>query len=233
MRPEIEKGKNVYRIFIVEDDQTIAALMAEALGRWGFDAVCAQDFSEVLAEFRACAPHLVVLDISLPFYNGYYWCEKIRRESKVPVVFVSSHTDNMDQVMAMNMGADDFIVKPFSTEVLIAKISALLRRVYSYTQQQPALEACGALLENDGTLRFAEKTIELSKNEHRILKTLFERKNSVVSRQTIMQALWNSDSFIDDNTLTVNINRLRRKLEQAGLTDLIQTKKGEGYMVHD
>ncbi len=223
----------MYRIFLVEDDKTIAGLMRDSLLRWGFEASCAADFSDVLNEFRACAPHLVLLDISLPFYNGYYWCEQIRKESKVPVVFVSSHTDNMDLVMAMNMGGDDYIAKPFSTDVLVAKINALLRRVYSYTDERPALEARGTLLGADGALQFAGARIDLSKNEQRILRTLFEHKNEVVPRERIMRALWDSESFIDDNTLTVNINRLRRKLEEAGLPGLILTKKGEGYLVRD
>jgi DNA-binding response OmpR family regulator len=223
----------MYKIFIVEDDESIATLIREYLERWGFEAACARDFMKITEEIRAFSPHLVIIDISLPFFNGYYWCEQLRRESKVPVIFVSSHAQNMDIVMAMNVGADDYIFKPFSLDVLLAKINALLRRVYSYNDKSLALEARGALLGGDGMLALHGAKIELTKNEYRILKMLLENKNTIVSRETIMRALWDSESFIDDNTLTVNVNRLRKKLEQAGLADFIATKKGEGYMVCD
>jgi DNA-binding response OmpR family regulator len=223
----------MYKIFIVEDDESIATLIREYLERWGFEAACARDFMKITEEIRSFSPHLVIIDISLPFFNGYYWCEQLRRESKVPVIFVSSHAQNMDIVMAMNVGADDYIFKPFSLDVLLAKINALLRRVYSYNDKSLALEARGALLGGDGMLALHGAKIELTKNEYRILKMLLENKNTIVSRETIMRALWDSESFIDDNTLTVNVNRLRKKLEQAGLADFIATKKGEGYMVCD
>jgi len=223
----------VYQIFIVEDDPTIAKLMGRVLEKWGFAVACVSDFSAVLSEFRATAPHLVVMDISLPFYDGYYWCEQIRRESKVPILFVSSHTDSMDAIMAVNLGGDDYITKPFAPELLTAKINALLRRAYSYTAEPPALEAHGALLAADGTLTYNGKKIELSKNEFRILKILMERKNQIVTRETLIKALWESEDFIDDNTLTVNVNRMRKKLSESGLDDLISTRKGEGYLIHD
>jgi len=223
----------VYQIFIVEDDPTIAKLMGRVLEKWGFSVCCVSDFSAVLTEFRTASPHLVVMDVSLPYYDGYYWCEQIRRESKVPILFVSSHTDNMDAIMAVNMGGDDYITKPFAPELLTAKINALLRRAYSYTAEPPVLEARGALLAADGTLSYDGQKIELSKNEFRILKILIEHKNQIVTRETLIKALWESEDFIDDNTLTVNVNRMRKKLSDNGLDDLITTRKGEGYLIHD
>ena len=223
----------MYQIFIVEDDPTIAKLMGRVLEKWGFAVACVSDFSAVLSEFRVAAPHLVLMDVSLPFYDGYYWCEQIRRESKVPILFVSSHTDHMDAIMAVNLGGDDYITKPFAPELLTAKINALLRRAYSYTAEPPALEAHGALLAADGTLTYNGKKIELSKNEFRILKILMEHKNQIVSRETLIKALWESEDFIDDNTLTVNVNRMRKKLSESGLDDLVSTRKGEGYLIHD
>ena len=224
----------MYRILIVEDDATIASLVRENLEKWGFGARCVTDFERVEAEFAAYAPHLVLMDVSLPCYNGYYWCAQLRKRSKAPILFLSSHSENMDIVMAVNMGGDDYIAKPFSVDVLIAKINALLRRCYSYTDEISVMECRGALLDpGAGTLQFDGKTVELTKNELRILRSLFESKNRVVPRDAIMKALWNSDCFVDDNTLTVNVNRLRAKLAEAGLDDLIVTRKGEGYMVHD
>jgi len=223
----------VYQIFIVEDDPTIAKLMGRVLEKWGFSVCCVSDFSAVLTEFRTASPHLVVMDVSLPYYDGYYWCEQIRRESKVPILFVSSHTDDMDAIMAVNLGGDDYITKPFAPELLTAKINALLRRAYSYTAEPPVLEACGALLASDGTLSYDGQKIELSKNEFRILKILMEHKNQIVTREVLIKALWESEDFIDDNTLTVNVNRMRKKLSESGLDDLISTRKGEGYLIHD
>ncbi len=224
----------MYRILIVEDDETIASLVQKNLEKWGFEAKCAVDFEHIDAEFAAYAPHLVLLDVSLPCFNGFYWCAELRKRTKAPILFLSSHSENMDIVMAVNIGADDYITKPFSVDVLVAKVNALLRRSYSYTDEVSALECRGALLDlGAGNLLFKEQTLALTKNELRILRSLFERKNTVVSREEIMKALWNSDCFVDDNTLTVNVNRLRAKLAGAGLDDLIVTKKGEGYMVHD
>lgn len=227
----------MYKIYIVEDDVTISTLLRENLEKWGFEAHCCEDFEGVSGEFDRLQPSLVLLDISLPSYNGYYWCAEIRKLSRAPIIFLSSHTENMDIVMAMNMGADDYVTKPFSMEVLVAKINALLRRTYDFSENAPApaaLAARGAVLHAEaGTLCVENNEIELTKNELRILKTLLEHKNSIVSRETIMTALWDSFSFVDDNTLTVNINRLRSKLDDAGLTDFITTKKGMGYAVYD
>ena len=223
-----------YKILIVEDDPTIAALLREHLSRWGYDAAIAQDFQHVMDIFRQYQPQLVLLDISLPFYDGYYWCGEIRRKSNVPVLFLSSRGENMDIVMAMSMGGDDYVQKPFSMEVLLAKISALLRRAYRYPAAPPALAARGAELDPQGAaLRYGGMQIELTRNEYRILGTLLQSKNAVVSREELMRALWDDDSFVDDNTLTVNINRLRKKLEDFGLSDFIQTRKGMGYCIND
>ena len=222
----------MYRIFLVEDDAVIADAVASHIRSWGYEAVTAEDFEHVMTEFSACSPHLVLLDISLPFYNGFHWCGRIREVSRVPVIFLSSASDNMNIVMAMNMGGDDFIAKPFDLHVLTAKIQALLRRTYEFGGRTEILEHRGAILNlSDGTLDYGGQTIDLTKNEYRILRMLMEHRGQVVSRDAIMEQLWETDSFIDDNTLTVNVARLRKKLEQAQLTDFISTKKGMGYLV--
>lgn len=222
----------MYRILIVEDDPGIAKAVAAALQKWELDARCVTDFRNVMAEFAQYDPHLVLLDISLPFFNGYHWCSEIRRVSKVPVIFISSASDNMNIVMAMNMGADDFIAKPFDQSVLTAKIQALLRRTYDFAAAVPILEHRGALLNTgDNTLTYEGRQIELSKNEYRILYTLLENKGKVVSREKLMERLWETDSFVDENTLTVNANRLRKKLDAAGLPGFITTRFGVGYLV--
>ena len=222
----------MYRILIVEDDPGIAKAVAAALQKWELDARCVTDFRNVMAEFAQYDPHLVFLDISLPFFNGYHWCSEIRRVSKIPVIFISSASDNMNIVMAMNMGADDFIAKPFDQSVLTAKIQALLRRTYDFAAAVPILEHRGALLNTgDNTLTYEGRQIELSKNEYRILYTLLENKGKVVSREKLMERLWETDSFVDENTLTVNVNRLRKKLDAAGLPGFITTRFGVGYLV--
>lgn len=224
----------MYKVFIVEDDPSIASLLRDNLEKWGYGAKCVADFANIVGEFSEYEPHIVLLDVSLPFYNGYYFCSEIRKISKVPIVFISSHTENMDIIMAMNMGADDYITKPFSLDIAIAKINAVLRRTYSYFGETKLLEVGGAVLNlSDASLAVNGEKVDLTKNEFKILHLLMERKNSVVSREEIMTKLWDSDSFVDDNTLTVNINRLRKKLEDNGLADFITTKKGLGYMVHD
>ena len=222
----------MYRILIVEDDKGIAEAIQTQLLTWGLTAVCAADFRHIMTEFAGFDPHLVLLDISLPFYNGYYWCKQIRSVSRVPVIFLSSASDNMNIVMAMNMGADDFLAKPFDQSVLTAKIQALLRRTYDYGTGISVLEHRGALLNTgDQTLSYGEVKITLSKNEYRILSTLMEAKGRVVSREKLMERLWETDAFIDENTLTVNVNRLRKKLEAAGLADFIRTRFGVGYII--
>lgn len=222
----------MYRIFIVEDDEGIVRGVSQLIASWGMEAVTVRDFQNVAGEFAACNPHLVLMDIGLPFMNGYHWCSEIRRVSKVPIIFLSSASDNMNIIMAMNMGADDFIPKPFDGSVLIAKIQALLRRAYSFGESSPILEHRGAMLNTgDNSLVYEGKQIGLSKNEYRILLELMKSKGKVVSRERLMEALWQTDSFVDENALTVNVGRLRRKLEAAGLENFIETKFGVGYLI--
>lgn len=224
----------MHRIFIVEDDAVIAEAVKRHISAWGCCARCAVNFENILSEFADFDPQLVLLDISLPFFNGYHWCAEIRRVSKVPIIFISSASDNMNIVMAMGMGGDDFIPKPFDLNVLTAKVQALLRRAYDFTAPTRLLESGGAVLSfADASLSFGGQKTELTKNEFKILQLLFENKGHIVTRDEIMTRLWESDSFIDENTLTVNITRLRRTLESAGLFDFIVTKKGVGYMVGD
>ena len=223
-------GTAVYRVYIVEDDAVIASRIQHHIRSWGLDAVCAEDFQHILEEFRRIQPQVVLMDISLPFFNGYHWCQEIRRESKVPVVFLSSMSDNMNIVMAMNMGGDDFIAKPFDLNVLTAKLQAILRRCYDFSVQSPALTYGGVTLDpSEASLTYGGVTLELSRNEYRILLTLMERAGQVVSREKLMERLWETDSFVDENTLTVNIGRLRKKLESIGLSGFIVTRKGMGY----
>lgn len=224
----------MYRIFCVEDDETIGKMIKKHLEKWNFEVHVAEDLSQIMTEFAAFDPQLVLMDIRLPFYNGYYWCTEIRKVSKVPVIFLSSVADNMNIVMAMNMGGDDFIEKPFDLNVLTAKIQALLRRSYSFQGNVNVIEHQGLLLNlSDATVLYEGEKIDLTKNEYRILQCLMERAGKIVSREDIITKLWEDDSFIDDNTLTVNMTRLRKKLDKAGLSDLILTKKGIGYLLKE
>ncbi len=220
----------MYRIFIVEDDEIIARSIKNHLLSWDYEVQCVKDFSKVLQEFISFDPQLVLMDITLPFFNGYHWCGEIRKISKIPVVFLSSASDNMNIVMAVNMGADDFIAKPFDLDVLTVKIQAMLRRSYDFTGTSSVLEHKGAMLSlTEATLTYQEEKIELTKNDLKILQVLMENKEKVVSRDTLMTKLWESDSYVDENTLSVNMNRLRKKLEAIGLCNFIMTKKGIGY----
>ncbi len=222
----------MYRIFIVEDDPVIAASIEKRAAMWDLEGKCAVDFRHVFDEFTDYDPHLVLLDISLPFYNGYYWCDQIRKVSKVPIIFISSASDDMNIVTAMNMGADDFIAKPFDLGVLTAKVLAMLRRTYDFGPSMPVIVHRGVMLNTaDGTLSYNSQRLELTKNEYRIVLTLMENRGRIVSREKLIERLWQTDSFIDENTLTVNINRLRRKLQAVGLNDFIVTKFGFGYMI--
>lgn len=226
----IKVGESMYKILIVEDDRIIADNVCEQLLKWGYDVKIADDFNDVLKIFVKYEPQLVLMDIGLPYFNGYHWCMQIRNISKVPVIFMSSMSDNMNIVMAINMGGDDFIVKPFDINVLIAKVQAMLRRTYSFAESTNIIEHNGCILNmNDQTFMYNGKRMELTKNEYRILQSLLENIGKVVSRDNIMMKLWESDDFIDDNTLTVNVTRLRKKLEQAGLIDYIKTKKVPEY----
>lgn len=222
----------MYRIFIAEDDPVIAGTVKNYLEGWGYEVKCAADFNNIIGEFTEFSPHLVLMDIGLPFCNGFYRCAEIRRISEVPVVFLSSASDNMNIVMAMDMGGDDFIPKPFDLTVLLAKIKAILRRTYDFGNTPEIIEHMGAMLNvSDATLTCNGVKLELTKNEYRILLTLMENKGRVVSRETLMNRLWETDCYVDENTLTVNVSRLRKKLEKNGLADFIVTKAGMGYIV--
>ena len=222
----------MYRILIIEDDDTIAKNIAAHFNRWNYETKQIADFKNIMEEFLKFAPQLVLLDIGLPFYNGFYWCQEIRKISKVPILFLSSMNDNMNIVMAMNMGGDDFIAKPFDLQVLTAKLQAVLRRSYGSKLTSHSIE-CGEVVLNlnDTSVAVCGEKIDLTKNEFLILKTLMEKQGKVVSREEIMERLWGNDEFVDDNTLTVNITRIRKKLEAAGVDDFITTKRGLGYLV--
>lgn len=222
----------MYRIFIVEDDMTIAGTLAKHLKRWGYETDYVRDFKNVVERFIEFGPQLVILDIMLPLFNGFHWCQEIRKISKVPIIFLSSAGDNMNIVMAMNMGGDDFIEKPFDLNVVTAKVQAVLRRAYAFQGAVEVVECRGIVLKlNDATVNIKGQEKELTKNEFRILRLLMEKAGRIVPREEIIENLWESDEFIDDNTLTVNVTRLRRKLESMGASDVIRTKKGIGYMI--
>jgi two-component system, OmpR family, response regulator protein BraR/BceR len=224
----------MYKIMIVEDDPTIARLLASGLRKWGYEAYLCENLADVTGEFERTQPHMVLMDCALPSFSGYHWCESIRRVSTAPIVFISSNTGSMDMVMAMSMGGDDYIAKPFDMDVVVAKIGALMRRAYDFASAQTAPSNRGATLDaGQSLLLFGGQKLELTKNECRILQTLLEHKGALVGRDTLMQRLWDSDCFIDDNTLTVNIARLRKKLDESGLADFIVTRKGQGYLVED
>ena len=230
--PIEEEASMTYRIFLVEDDHSIASGLQHQLEQWDFEVQVVQNFRGVLTECTAFDPHLILMDIMLPCYDGYHWCREIRRVSEVPIIFLSSVSDNLNLIMAVNMGGDDFIAKPFDWNVLLAKIQALLRRTYDFGGQAALLEHRGAVLNpSDAVLTYQGMRMELTKNEYRILQALLEQKGKVVSRETLMERLWATDSFVDENTLTVNVNRLRKKLDKAGLHDFIRTKVGMGYLI--
>ena len=230
----VERKNGMFRILIVEDDHMISEKMKKHLEKWGYEVACVTDFANVLQHFEQFAPQLVLMDIGLPFYNGYYWCGEIRKSSQVPIMFISSASDNMNIVMAVNMGGDDFIAKPFDLEVLAAKVQAILRRTYSFQNQPSMLEYKNILLNlSDMSLVCGERRLELTRNEFRILQILFENAGAVVTREGIMKRLWDDECFVDDNTLTVNMNRLRKRLEEAGINMVISTKKGVGYQLDE
>lgn len=224
----------MYKILIVEDDRTIADTLQSHFEQWGYEVKCAEDFKNILEELADFSPHLILLDIMLPFFNGFHWCQRIREFSKIPILFLSSASDNMNIVMAMNMGGDDFVEKPFDLNVLTAKVQALLRRSYSFQGNINIIEHAGLLLNlSDASALYEGVKIDLTKNEYKILQCLMEFAGRIVPREDIITKLWEDDSFIDDNTLTVNMTRLRKKLEKVGLKDLILTKKGIGYMMKE
>ena len=222
----------MYRIFLVEDDRALALELKKQLEQYGNEARIVSDFRAVTEEVRAYDPHLVLMDIMLPYQNGYYWTAQLRKFTSVPIVFLSSASDGMNLVMAVNMGGDDFIAKPVEPMVLNAKVQAVLRRTYEMNGAAHTLTFCGASLDlNDGSVSCGGGRAELTKNEFRILRTLLENRGKIVSRDALMLRLWNDDCFVEENTLTVNVTRLRKKLETLGLTDVIVTKPGSGYVI--
>lgn len=221
------------KIMIVEDDKTVRELVAESLEKWGFETIEVTDFKNVLKIFEEESPHLVLLDISLPVFDGYYWCQKIREISKAPIIFISSRDTNVDSIMSMNLGGDDYVNKPFSTDILIAKINALLRRTYDYSKTETTVLEHNHLTLNleNSTFKVADEIVDLSKNEFQLLLILMKNQGKIISREKLLRTLWDDERFVDDNTLTVNINRLRKKIEGAGITSYIETKVGQGYMI--
>lgn len=221
------------KIMIIEDETTIRNLISEELQKWQFETFGTTDFNHVLEDFQREEPQLVLLDINLPVFDGYYWCQKIREVSKIPIIFISSRNTNMDMIMAMNMGADDFVTKPFQIDVLIAKINALLRRSYNYSDVGSEIMAHNGITLNmdNGSMEINGELIDLSKNEYRLLYILMKKHGKILTREKLLRALWEDERFVDDNTLTVNINRLRKKIEQAGIEGYIETKVGQGYIV--
>lgn len=218
---------------IVEDEENIRTLLAQALEKWQFATTEVTNFDQVLENFNEEQPHLVLLDINLPVFDGFYWCQKIREISKVPIIFISSRNTNMDMIMAMNMGGDDFVSKPFSLDILIAKINALLRRTYNYVEQTPEVMSHNGIQLNveNSSMDINGQSIDLSKNEYKLLYHLMKNQGKILSREKLLRALWDDERFVDDNTLTVNINRLRKKIEQAGIDNFIETKIGQGYLI--
>lgn len=222
----------MYRILVIEDEAVISQSIKKVLSQWNYDVQCVEDFKEIMTQFIDFDPHLVLLDISLPYFNGYHWCQEIRKVSQIPIIFISSMSDNLNILMAINMGGDDFISKPFDLNIMVAKVQALLRRTYAFGAQFNVIEHQGLLLNlGDATLQYEDQKIELTKNEFKIMQLLLENRGKIVPREDIMEYLWQSDSFIDDNTLTVNVTRLRKRLSELGVEQLIKTKKGIGYMV--
>ncbi|MGT2846455.1 response regulator transcription factor [Streptococcus massiliensis] len=225
----------MHKIMLVEDDPIIRQMVKQSLEQWDFQVIDIEDFTQVLSIFVQENPHLVLMDIGLPMFNGYHWAQEIRKVSTVPIMFLSSRDQAMDIVMAINMGGDDYVTKPFDINVLLAKIQGLLRRSYEFGTDNNLLEYQGTVLNlKNMDIVVNGQVVDLTKNEFQILRILFERKGAIVTREDIMQELWNSDFFIDDNTLSVNVARLRKKLEEVGLVNFIETKKGIGYgLRHD
>ncbi|WP_125152156.1 response regulator transcription factor [Clostridium rectalis] len=223
----------MFKIMIVEDDFKIREIILENIKKWGYDGMYIEDFNKTFDSFVKYQPHLVLMDVNLPSFDGFYWCNKIREVSKVPIIFISSRNTNMDIIMSVNMGGDDFIQKPFSLDVLMAKVNALLRRTYSYSNvDSNIIQHKGVVLNlKDNNLIYKDIKIELTKNEYKIVYILMKNNGSIVSRDKIMRSLWEDESFVDDNTLTVNINRLRKKLDDVNLKNFIKTKKGQGYII--
>ena len=219
------------KVFITEDEEKIRIELSEFLNRYGYETSYSNDFENIVEIALKSAPHIILLDINLPYYDGYYICREIRKKSNVPIIVVTSRNSEIDELMSMNLGADDFVTKPYNTQILLARISSLLRRTYQNIDLE-VFEFNG-LKYNMSTseMEFNNNKIELTKNESRILYTLIKNKEKIVSRNELMKSLWQNDEFVDDNTLTVNINRLRKKLEEIGASDYLQTKRGQGYIL--
>lgn len=224
---------NIYKILIIEDDINMTEIVKKILERWGFSAYICENFDDILKLFVEIDPHILLLDINIPAFDGFYWCKKIREISSVPIVFVSSRDSSMDIIMAVNSGGDDYIQKPFDSNVLVAKLQAIIRRTYEYSKYDNQVMECNNLIidMNSMNVYYGNESSMLTKNEFRILKTLIENQGKVVSRENLMKQLWNEDIYVNENALTVNINRLRKKLENMGAKDFINTKKGIGYVV--
>jgi DNA-binding response OmpR family regulator len=223
----------MYKILIIEDDKALCSNLKKSLDKWNFDTYHIEDFRDVLRAFHEVKPHLVLMDVNLPYFDGFYWCKSIREISKTPIIFISSRNSNMDIILAVNGGADDYITKPFSFDIVLVKIQALLRRTYDYQDEtRDTIECNGVILDiNSGTLFYQDKKVELTKNEQKILILLMKNKAKIISREMLMKVLWDSDYFVNENTLTVNINRIRNKLGEIGVLSFITTKKGEGYVI--
>ena len=223
----------MFKIMVVEDDVSLKNIIAKCLTKWGHDVHLIENLENIIEEFKNYNPELVLLDINLPFYDGFHWCNEIRKISKVPIIFISSRNSNMDVIMGVNLGADDYIQKPFSVDVLVAKVNALLRRTYNFVDNNSnQIIHNGVTLDlSTATINYEDNTIELTKNEIKILHELMKYKGQIVSRNKLMKKLWDNDWFVDDNTLTVNVNRIRSKLNEIGLEDFIETKRGLGYII--
>ena len=221
-----------FKIFLIEDDEIIAKSLKKFLENWSYDVYLVKDYEKVFEEYKKIDPAIILIDISLPFFNGYYWCEQVRKVSNLPIIFISSASENLNKIMAMNMGADDYITKPFDLELLLAKIKALLRRSYEYTEPSHNIAYKDIVIDRDRmVLSFGYSQLSLSKNEYLILEMMFVHPEKIFQREEIMDKIWQTDEFIDDNTLTVNIMRLRKKLDSIGLKNFIKTKKKVGYYI--
>lgn len=220
------------KVLIIEDDLDLALEMKRTLEHWQFDVRLTKAFNQIIETFLEYEPMIIILDINLPFFDGFYWCEKIRQISTVPIIFLSSRDSNLDLMMAIHHGGDDYLTKPISSDILVTKINAIMRRTYDYVSNSNLVYLDNLVVDFEkGTLKHNNKTLELTKNEMRILTTLIKQKGKIVTREQLMINLWNDDEFISDNTLTVNVNRLRARLKEIGIDDFIQTKKGIGYLI--
>lgn len=227
----------MYRIMIVEDDKKLASLIDKSLKKYGYEPYLIENFTDIRSSFLEIKPHLILMDINLPYYDGFYWCRDIRVHSKVPIIFISARDSDMDQVMAIENGGDDYITKPFSYDLLLAKVKGALRRVYGEyagNNQLDVFEVDGLYLyKNQNKAVFEDKEIELSNKEFVLLFTLLKKVNQIVLREELLEILWSDIDFVDDNTLSVNITRLRRRLEELGIENVIETKRGQGYQIHN